>query len=1128
MSHAIGYVTLMIFGPVLRQNIPLSTIRYTIPGLTILLLLALSGCNGGPTEKNQGDAVLTAPVFELVDHRESGLYFNNEFKETEAINILTYEYIYNGSGVAVGDVNNDGLPDVFLGGNLFGGRLFLNKGDLKFEQISETAGVFVRGFTTGVSMIDINNDGWLDIYICRSLSNVPDLRKNVLLINNGNNTFTDQAEAYGLADNGYSQQAVFFDYDKDGDLDVYIANHREDFQNALTLGYTPDSNPEIFKYNRDKLYRNNGNNTFTDVTREAGINNSAFTLNVLSADLNNDSWPDLYISCDYAGKDRLLLNNRDGTFRDVIDEQLFHISRNSMGADIADINNDGWMDIMTLDMMAEDNFRQKLLKGQSPYDWFHTAQSYGLHYQVMRNCLHLNNGNGTFSEIGQLAGVSHTDWSWSALFADFDNDGWKDLHITNGYYRDVTDLDHIKFASDFHKAATQGINPFDILQRMTQSPIPNYVFKNEGGLSFRNYTRQWGMEHPSFSNGAVYVDLDLDGDLKVICNNFNQPASLYKNMARETNKNNYLQVRCHAGPGNSQGYGARVWLFAAQGMQVQELNPTRGFLSSVSATLHFGLGRASQVDKVVVAWANGKMQVIENPGINRIIDLDIKNATLPFEDPLKSHSPLRLTDVSGDIRCDYRHIENPFIDFKREPLMEEMYSNRGPCMAVGDVNGDGLEDIYLGGSAGTAGSLLIQQGKSFRAVRVPAWEADAVYEDSDAVFFDVDGDGDLDLYVASGSNEATDPGLYQDRLYLNDGKGNFSAATHLLPPIRIHTACLAVMDFDGDGDPDIFLGGGVVSGHYPRAHPSMLLENDKGRFRDASGKLPEKGMLGIISQARVADVLGSTQTPQLLVAGHWTGIGLLKYSDNRLVRHNAPGLDAQYGLWNCIQVADFDGDGDLDIVAGNRGLNSFYKADAERPARLYFGDFDGNGNIDALPAYHFSDGVLYPKHTMDELFAQIPVVRKWFTTYRSYAEARMDDILSKAKGVKYETLTINNFATMYFENQGNGVFKASYLPERAQISVVRDMYIDDLNGDGLPDMVFVGNQYGADVEMGRYDAGIGQVLLNASKGSFEAMPPHLSNFKVVGDARRVKGIDIQGQKHLVIAIQNGNLIFYRL
>lgn len=1087
-----------------------------------ILLLAVFGCDGNRIDKKTNDPAQVEPVFKLLEPEESGLYFYNEFKETESINILTYEYIYNGSGVAVGDVNNDSLPDVFFGGNLFGGRLFLNKGNLKFEQISERAGVFIQGFTTGVSMVDINNDGWLDIYICRSLSNMPEMRKNVLLINNRDNTFTNQAEAYGLADDGYSQQAVFLDYDKDGDLDMYLANHREDFQKALTLGYRVFRKESDFKNHQDKLYRNNGNNTFTDVSKSAGITNSSFTLNVASSDLNNDSWPDLYISCDYADKDLLLLNNQDGTFRDVSDEQMFHISKNSMGADLADINNDGWMDIMTLDMMAEDNYRQKLLKGQSPYDLFHSAKSYGLHYQVMRNCLHLNNGNGTYSEIAQLAGVSHTDWSWSALFADFDNDGWKDLHITNGYFRDVTDLDYIKFAS----SEAQGVPAFDLLKRMTQTPISNYVFQNNGDLTFTNRTSQWGMDQKSFSNGAVYVDLDMDGDLDVICNNFNEPATVYQNLSREKNNNNYLQVRCNAGPGNRNGYGTKVWLFSEQNFQVQEVNPTRGFLSSGHSTLHFGLGSASRVDKLVVAWANNKMQIIENVPVNTTIDLDFNNAHLAFEDPISMNQAVHFTDMTAQIVTDYRHIENNFIDFKKEPLLEEMYSNKGPCVAQGDVNGDGLEDLYFGGSAGTAGSLLIQTGQGFKTIRVPAIDADKACEDSDAVFFDLDSDGDLDLYVASGSNETNNPALFQDRLYLNDGKGNFSAATKLLPKISINTACVTLIDYDGDRDMDIFLGGGVIAGSFPMAHSSMLLENDGGRFRDVSGKLPDKGMLGLLSQARTADLIGNKQQAQLLLAGHWTGISLLKYSNGRFVYHKTPELSEQRGLWNCVQTADFDGDGDLDLVAGNRGLNSFYKADAQHPAQLYFGDLDNNGSIDALPAYFFSDGILYPKHTMDELFAQIPVVRKWFNTYKDFAQADMATLMSKVEKNSYQILKVNNLSTTLFENKGGGNFRVVPLPMAAQVSVVNDILVEDLNGDGLPDMVLVGNQYGADVEMGRYDAGIGCILLNTKEQCFEVLPPQISGFCAVGDTRNILRIKVRGQAYIMVSANNGQLVFY--
>ncbi|MDX2173207.1 MAG: VCBS repeat-containing protein [Bacteroidota bacterium] len=1089
-------------------------LKYAIYCITILIFIRCE--NSAKNETVVKSKTNKKTLFTLQNPDSSGLSFVNEVKENEKLNIFTYEYLYNGSGVAIGDINNDGLQDVFLGGNYFGGRLFLNKGNLKFEQISEKAGVFCDGFTTGITMVDINKDGWIDIYLCRSVSDNPELRANVLLINNKNNTFTNKAKEYGLDDKSFSNHANFFDYDNDGDLDMYLLNHRVDFKDALTLDYSKTPKKDNILFSSDKLYRNNGDLTFTDVTNKSGIANTSFGLSATVSDINNDGWADIYISCDYADKDHLYINNKNGTFSDVIESELFHISKNSMGSDIADINNDGLMDIMTLDMVSEDNYRQKLLKGQSPYDLFHLAKSFNLHYQLMRNCLQLNNGNGSFSEIAQLAGISHTDWSWSPLIADFDNDGYKDIHITNGYYHDVTDLDYIKYASNLPVIGAGGFdkaNKFDLIKQMKQTPINNYIYKNNGDLTFSNNTQSWGINTPSFSNGSAYADLDGDGDLEIIVNNFNQPAFLYKNNSRELYpKNNFISFKFKV-----EAEGAKIWVITDGSMQVQEQRRARGFLSSLESRLHFGVGKAKIIEKIIVKWPNNKMQVFNNINANQTIVLDNKDANSVFQNPDENANVIE--DITHKINFPYTHKENVYNDFKHEPLLEQMYSNTGPYTTKGDVDGDDTEDIYIGGASNQPGALFRNNKNGFSLINPPDIIADKEYEDTGCLLFDCDGDKDLDLYVASGSNEIKDTLFFQDRLYLNDGKGNFKSEVNRLPKLYYNSTCVKSCDFDQDGDLDLFIGGGVIPGRYPVFHPSILLENKSGYFSDRRDLLPKKGLLGIVTDAEWEDIVGNDNKKDLLIIGHWTDIQLLQNSNSKFNPVNS--FEKTSGWWNCICKDDFDNDGDIDFVVGNRGLNSFYKASVEHPAHLFYQDFDSNGSIDPIPAYYFNDFKLYPKHTMDELFTQLPLIRKKYNSYFAYAKATINDIFPDMDKTSSSRLILNNFATSYFENLGGGKFKPKPLPNLAQVSIAKDIISEDINADGFNDLIIVGNQYGADVEMGRYDSSIGTILINTKKGEFEILSPVNSGLKVIGDTRKIITLNHNKNKIFII-LKNNN------
>lgn len=1098
--------------------------------MLLLLLAALfTGCED--SDKNTREPISgfgtknEAPLFTLTDSDSTGLYFINEVNENEQLNILTYEYLYNGGGVAIGDINNDGLPDVFFSGNLFGGRLFLNKGDLKFEQISETAGVFQEGWSTGVSMVDINEDGYDDIYICRSLALQPELRANVLLINNQDNTFTDQAAAYGLADESFSNHASFFDYDNDGDLDMYLLNHRIDFKEALKLKYTTNKKGEKIKYEEadvkyttDKLYRNDGNGKFTDVTMAAGLINSAFGLSVTTSDINKDGWVDIYVANDYADKDFFYINNGDGTFTDKIDDLFFHMSKNAMGSDVADINNDGLADVITLDMAAEGNQRQKLLKGQEPYDLYHTAVKYGLGHQVMRNTLQLNNGNGTFSEIGQLAGLSHTDWSWSPLFADFDNDGFKDLFITNGLYRDLTDLDFRNYTSPEAVKRFGGDvtgHALELTQLMKSTPVPNYIYRNEGDLTFSNKSDSWGINQSAFSNGAVYADMDLDGDLDLITNNFNSEAFLYRNNSVD---NHYLAIALKGGKGNSDGVGAKVTLQTAQGLQYQEVSPYRGYFSSGSSNLHFGLGSEDQVTELKVEWPGGSYQVLNNVKADQLLTLSMDNAVVDSYKALDKTITPFFSPVQNKVTQKHLHQEDGFNDFKREPLLEHALSNKGPFATQGDVNGDGLADIYIGGPAGFRGILYLQTAKNdFEEMKVADFTADAFYEDAQALFFDADNDGDLDLLVASGGYGFA-PGArqYQNRLYINNGKGQFKKSLNLLPDLKVNSTAVVALDFDTDGDQDLFIAAGAKPMAYPYADQSQLLINENGKFRDASNLLPQNGNLGMINDVIIVDI-DNDGSKELVIAGEWMPITVLNYTGDKFEISTIDGLNESNGWWNTLTAADMDGDGDMDLIGGNRGENSYYSASLEKPARIYAKDFDDNGRIDAFPFYYFNDGLSHPKHTLDEIAKQYPSIRKKFRRYTSYSIAGVTDFFSP--DVLKETLILeaNSFATTYFENLGNGSFNTQPLPSAAQFSEVHGILSKDINRDGNPDLIITGNNYRSDIESGRNDASIGCILLGDGKGNFKPMSTRESGFSVPGDTRGVFQIGDQ----VLVMVNNG-------
>lgn len=1065
--------------------------------------------------------------FKRLPESATGLRFANTLTETEALNVLSYEYFYNGGGVAVGDLNRDSLPDLYFTGNMVPNQLYLNKGGLQFEAVTEAAGVAGRagGWNTGVTLVDINDDGWLDIYLCYSGDKEASLRRNELYLNEGANsegvpTFKESAADYGLDIPAYSTHALFFDYDHDGDLDCYLLNHSiEDFQ-SFDATYVKNLTDA---YAGDKLLRND-EGTFTQVNAEAGIKSTplGFGLGVAASDVNNDGWLDLYISNDYIEEDYLYINQQDGTFRDELKQQLGHISHFSMGSDIADFNNDKLPDILSLDMLPEDNRRQKLLYGPDTYEKYQSMLRNGFYHQIMRNMLQLNNGNGTFSEIGQLAGVSNTDWSWAPLLADFDNDGWKDLFVSNGYLRDYTNRDFVSYYADQRIKENQGEPSdalMDIIAKMESTKTPNYIFRNRGGLTFEKMSAAWGLDELVLSNGAVQADLDRDGDLDLVLNNVNATAAIYENQVAE---GHYLQVKLEGRPGNRHAIGARVELQADGLEMMQEFMPSRGFQSAMHLPLHFGLGEAATVSRLRVRWPDGSTTELKGVAADQQITVRPDDGQ-PGTEPVAP--PPYFQAVNAPV--DYTHEENAGIDFKQQSLLPYALSYMGPAVAVADFNGDGREDLFAGGAKMQAGRIYLQKpdGKWAPSLQ-PALANDQIMEDVAARAFDADGDGDQDLYVGSGGYHYLPEDLaLQDRLYLNDGKGQFEKATRALPPMRSSTGTVAAADFDGDGDVDIFTGGRLIPGQYPYPARGYLLENDgKGQFKDISEKAaPGLAPLGMATASLWADVNGDAQ-PDLVVAGEWMPITAFLNEGGQLVRDDGFFGPATEGWWWDLAKADLDGDGDLDLIAGNLGQNTNLKVSAEEPAQLYYGDFDQNGSVDPLLT-HYIEGQPYPFVSRDNLFGQLAQMRKKFSDYASYSSAQIEDILSADQLETAAVLTVREGRTSWLENRGAEGWALHPLPVAAQMAPVFDILATDIDQDGQTDLVLAGNLSDTRPTMGPWDANYGQVFLNRGQGSLAYLPQHRSGLNLIGDVRAIAPLG--GGQTLLFFRNNQPLLAYR-
>jgi hypothetical protein len=1067
-------------------------------------------------------------LFKLLSPSETRITFANTIAETDSFNILTQEYIYNGGGVGVADFNNDGNQDIFFCGNEVPNRLYLNKTNLKFEDITEKANVNVEGrWNSGVAVVDINNDGWMDIYVCATMKPDSADRKNMLFINKGSDkngvpVFSDEAKAYGLADAGFSVTAAFLDYDHDGDLDVYILTN-ERLTNVPTnyrVKIEDGSSP-----NNDRLYRNNGNNTFTNVSREAGIRIEGFGLGLSVADFNLDGWPDIYVSNDYLSNDILYVNQKNGTFKNQIAEFIGHQSQFSMGNDAADFNNDAAPDIITLDMLPETNARKKTTISNKSYSNYINNEKFQYQYQYVRNMLHMNNGLSQeikFSEIGQLAGVYQTEWSWSPLFADIDNDGFKDLIITNGFPKDITDKDFGNYRADVGNIAS----PKDLVDSIPVIKIPNYIFKNNGDLTFSDVTNEWGFSNPSFSNGASFADFDNDGDLDYVINNINDPASIYENTLYSKDKkdkaNNFLRISLKGSENNLQGIGTKITLINNKTKQYYEQNVYRGFLSSVEAIAHFGLGTLTSIDSVIIDWPDGKSQLLQHVKAKQLLNVKYEPN---FTHVQHVTGELYFKKLTGKNGINYKHSEEDKIDFNLQRTMPHKFSQSGPGISVGDLNNDGLEDFIIGGSANNNPSVFFQKKDGSFFLQKKNLRENKKDEDEGLLLFDADNDHDLDLYIVSGSVENTSESNYFDHFYRNDGKGNFTPDYSAIPEMNASGSCARAADYDNDGDLDLFIGGRVVPGSYPLPGPSYILQNENGKFKNVTAQVcNEISKCGMATDALWTD-FDNDEKIDLVVVGEFMPITFFKNNGSTFNKLNDNGIDNNIGWWNSIASGDFDNDGDIDYVAGNLGENSCFQVSGKYTLKVFAKDFDGNGSIDPIMSCYMRESMddytrqLYPLHFWDELNSQSPKFRNKFSRYRQYSKATMEDLLSPEDLKDALVLEANNMATSYIENSGNGKFKIKPFPKVVQVAPVNGIITEDINSDGNADIIMVGNDYGNEVFVGRYDAFTGLVLLGDGKGNFSVAPSAISGFYVGGDAKALVRLSTN-TKELYLATQN--------
>ena len=1063
----------------------------------------------------------TPSLFEQISPEESGITFSNDLSFDKKFNIFTYRNYYNGGGVALGDINNDGLLDIYFTGNLADNKLYLNKGNFQFEDITEKAGVKGnRAWSTGVAMADVNGDGYLDIYVCNSGDISGDNKQNELFINQGDGTFLEMAEQYGLADQGFSTHAVFFDYDRDGDLDVYLLNNS--YQAIGSFNKMQNKRPERDPVGGDKLFRNDGGK-FTDVSEEAGIYGSVigFGLGITIGDVNQDGWPDIFISNDFFEKDYLYINNQDGTFTESLESAMRSISAASMGADIADINGDGLLDIFVTDMLPEPMDRLKQVTTFENWDRFQFNKNYGYHYQFSRNMLHINNGDGTFSEMGRMANVEATDWSWGALIFDMDNDGLRDLFVANGIYQDITDLDYLNFIDNEEtkvKIITQeGVDYKALIDPIPVNPVPNYAFKNLGDLQFENKAQEWGLGEAIHSNGSAYGDLDNDGTLDLVINNVNKPAQIFKNLSKTLLPENHsIQFELIGKGMNTQAIGTQILAIAGDQKFYLEQMPNRGFQSSVDPKLTLGLGKITKLDQIYITWPDGKVSLLENQSADKLLQLKWEDAQAGIEVPSsKGIKPLFSKEEQPLI--DFQHQENTFVDFDRDRLLYHMFSTEGPAFAKADVNGDGIEDLYFGGSKGFSAKLYLgsSSGK-YSLSRQAAFEADSTAEDSDALFFDANGNGFLDLLVTSGGNEfpLNAPDL-ADRLYINDGKGNFSKSVQTgFQTIRGVSSSVQSIDINEDGALDLIITERLVPFVYGAPASSHIWINDgKGNFTEQSQDFaPGFQEIGMITDAAVVD-LDEDGKEDLVLVGDWTEPIFFKNTGKKLERMELPKLAKLKGWYRSVEVADLDGNGFPDLILGNQGLNTRFKAKSDSPIRMYLNDFDQNGSIEQIFTATQGD-IQVPFTLKHELEKQIPTIKKKYMRYSNYNNQSLDQIFDPAIISKSIVNELTHLESGVLMNRDGAQFEWVSFPRMAQRSWVFASETIDINQDGIIDLILGGNLSGVKPEIGKSDASFGEVLIGNGDGTFRYLPNAQHQLKLSGEIRAISRLN--DQKLLIV------------
>ncbi len=1109
--------------------------------LTAAAFFFLMACNSKKT------------LFNALPSSKTGIHFSNTIVETDSINPIDVTNIYNGGGVGIGDFNNDSLPDIYFTGNLVPNKLYLNKGNLQFEDITETAGVNGAGrWCRGVSVVDINNDGLQDMYVCASMDKDPEKRKNLLYINQGPDkkgipVFKEMAAAYGLADTTHSTMAAFFDYDNDGDLDMYLTVNQ----------IMPGINPAIFKPkitdgsfpSTGRLYRNDRNDSlqhpfFTNVTVAAGLTIEGYGHAVNIADFNRDGWKDIFVTNDFNSNDLLYINNHDGTFTDKAATYFKHTSANGMGQDVIDINNDGLSDVVELDMSPEDNFRKKMMLSSSGYQTFQNSDYFKYQYQYVRNSLQVNQGprvnaadslgDPVFSDAGFFAGVSETDWSWCPLVADFDNDGLRDLVVTNGYPKDITDHDFIAFRQQASAIASKEFT----LKQIPQVKLHKYAFHNNGNISFTNVSKDWGLTAVTFSNGAAYADLDNDGDLDMIVNNINDEASVYENnqVNDDPNNNHYLSVRLTGDGANLNGLGAWIELYYAHQQQAYEQTPYRGYLSTMPLNPHFGLGPVTSIDSVVIKWPDGNKQVIEKVAANQTLLINKKNAQLSYSWAQPALAPhTAFTEITRSTGITYTHNQKDFVDFNIQKLLPHKFSEFGPGLAAADLNGDGLDDLIAGGNDTYGAAVLLQQsnGLFVQKTLLPATQKNGLQtQDMGIVLFDADGDGDADVYLSRGGYESKPNTVaYQDLLLLNDGKGNFITDSLDIPKNFTSKSCVRAVDYDKDGDLDLFIAGRVNPWNYPRPVSSFIYRNDSKNghitFTDVTAlAAPSLQNIGLVCDALFTD-FNNDGWADCILAGEWMPVTFLQ-NEKGVFKNitGGTGIAAATGWWNSITPGDFDNDGDIDYVLGNLGLNSFYKAAPQYPVSIYAKDFDNNGSYDAFPALWLpssqEDPVKkdYPAQNRDDIVKQVIGMRSKFQNYKSYAVATIDQLFTPEQLKDALIVKATHFASSYCRNDGNGKFTLVPLPFQAQLSALNGMIADDFDGDGHLDLVINTNDYSTDVNVGRYDALNGLLLKGDGKGGFSPQTILESGIYIPGNGKALVQLKSTNGRYLLAASQN--------